>query len=223
VAEWKARGVNRLGKTHTVVPPNSGALGPGRLVLVVGPSGAGKDTLLKGARAACAYDPAVVFPRRVVTRPKSDTEDHDSIDAAGFARAASEGVYALWWEAHGHSYGVPSTIDHDIRAGRTVVCNVSRTIIEPARRRYASVTVVEITAPDQVLQSRLASRQRASDGDIARRLERSAQMEQLFSPDIVIRNVGRPDGGVRRLIRAIRTSTRIARRRREVAKIPAEA
>jgi ribose 1,5-bisphosphokinase len=214
--------VNRLGKTHTIAPPNSGALGPGRLVLVVGPSGAGKDTLLKGARAACAYDPAVVFPRRVVTRPKSEAEDHDSIDAAAFARAAGEGAYALSWQAHGHSYGIPSAIDRDILAGRTVVCNVSRTMIDTAQRRYAFVTVVEITAPEQVLQSRLASRQRGSDGDIARRLERSAQVQQLFSPDIVIRNVGRPDGGIRRLIRAIRTSTRIGRRR-ETAKVPAGA
>ena len=91
-----------------------------------------------------------------------------------------------------------------------------------ARRRYGFVTVVEITAPEQVLQSRLTSRQRGSDGDIAQRLERSAQVGQLFSPDIIIRNVGRPDGGIRRLIRAIRTSTRSARRRREPAKISAE-
>ena len=215
--------MNRLGKAHTVAPANSGALGPGRLVVVVGPSGAGKDTLLNGARAACAYDPAVVFPRRVVTRPKSDAEDHDSIDAAGFARAASDGAYALWWQAHGNSYGIPASIDHDIRAGRTVVCNVSRTVIDAARRRYALITVVEITAPEQVLLSRLTSRRRGSDGDVARRLERSAQMERLFSPDIVIRNVGRPDGGIRRLIRAIRTSTRIARRRRDTARLPAEA
>jgi len=215
--------VNRHSKTHTAVPSHPGALGPGRLVLVVGPSGAGKDTLLKGARAACAYDPAVVFPRRVVTRPMSDAEDHDSIEAAAFERAASEGAYALWWQAHGNSYGISVTIDQEIRAGRTVVCNVSRTVVEGARRRYGFVTVVEITAPEQMLQSRLTSRQRGSDGDIARRLERSAQVGPLFSPDIIIRNVGRPDGGIRRLIRAIRTSTRIARRRRDTLKLPAEA
>jgi ribose 1,5-bisphosphokinase len=177
----------------------------------VGPSGAGKDTLLNGARAACAYDPAVVFPRRVVTRPKSDTEDHDSIDATSFERAASDGAYALWWQAHGNSYGIPASIDRDIRAGRTVVCNVSRTIVDAARQRYVSVTVVAITAPEQVLHSRLASRQRSSDGAIAQRIERSAEVERLFAADIVIRNVGRPDGGIRRLVRAIRTSMRSGR------------
>jgi ribose 1,5-bisphosphokinase len=204
--------VNRLTKPHTVVPPNTGALGPGRLVLVVGPSGAGKDTLLNGARAACAYDPAVVFPRRVVTRPRSDAEDHDSIDAASFERAASDGAYALWWRAHGNSYGIPASIDRDIRAGRTVVCNVSRTIIDAARQRYGSVTVVAITAPEEVLQSRLASRQRSSDGNIAQRIERSAEVGRLFAADIIIKNVGRLDGGIRRLVRAIRTSMRIGRR-----------
>jgi ribose 1,5-bisphosphokinase len=204
--------VNRLSKPLEHVSPNPGALGPGRLVLVVGPSGAGKDTLLKGARAACAYDPAVVFARRVVTRSKSNAEDHDTLDAAAFTRAASEGAYALWWNAHGNSYGIPSSIDRDIRAGRTVVCNVSRTIVDTARQRYAFVTVVEITAPEQVLQSRLQTRQRTSDGSVAERIERSAAVARLYSPDIIIRNVGRPDGGIRRLIRAIRTKARAVRR-----------
>jgi ribose 1,5-bisphosphokinase len=72
--------------------------------------------------------------------------------------------------------------------------------------------VVEITAPEQVLQSRLASRQRVSDGNIAERIERSAEVERLYAADIVIRNIGRPDGGVRRLIRAIRTKARSVRR-----------
>ena len=204
--------MNGLSKPQTLVPSNSRGLGPGRLVLVVGPSGAGKDTLLKGARAACAYDPAVVFPRRVVTRPKSDAEDHDTMDAAAFERAATDGAFALWWHAHGNGYGIPSWIDRDIRAGRTVVCNVSRTVIDTARERYGFVTVVEITAPEQVLQSRLASRQRVSDGNIAERIERSAEVERLYAADIVIRNIGRPDGGVRRLIRAIRTKARSVRR-----------
>jgi ribose 1,5-bisphosphokinase PhnN len=52
-------------------------IGPGKLVLVVGPSGAGKDTLLSLARAACADDPTIVFVQRLVTREDSSAEDNE--------------------------------------------------------------------------------------------------------------------------------------------------
>ena len=100
---------------------SSARVGPGRLILVVGASGVGKDTLIVGARAACAAEPSVVFPRRVVTRAATAAEDHDSISEEAFRRAAAAGDFALWWEAHGLCYGIPSTITDDIRAGRRVV------------------------------------------------------------------------------------------------------
>ena len=70
-------------------------IGPGRLVLVVGPSGAGKDTLLAHARAACRDDPDIVFPRRVITRPSSAAEDHDTLSDAAFDQAVGEGAFAI--------------------------------------------------------------------------------------------------------------------------------
>ena len=57
----------------------------------------------------------------------------------------------MHWEAHGHCYALPRAIDDDIRAGRTVVANVSRTVIDAMRRAYANVVVVSITAPPDVL------------------------------------------------------------------------
>ena len=65
---------------------------------------------------------------------------------------------------------LPRAIDDDIRAGRTVVANVSRTVIEAMRRAYAEVVVVSITAPAEVLAERLAARARGSDGQIEGRL-----------------------------------------------------
>jgi len=134
-----------------------GLIGPGRLVLVVGPSGAGKDTLLKGAREACRDDASIIFPRRVITRPSSPSEDNDTVTAADFNQAAADGAFALWWDAHGNGYGIPSSIDDDIRSGRTVVCNVSRTIIRAASLRYSQAAVVLVTAPAKVLKERLAA------------------------------------------------------------------
>jgi len=179
------------------------AIGPGRLILVVGPSGAGKDTLIRGACAACASDPSVVFPRRTVTRAATESEENDTTTAEDFRHAVAAGKFALWWDAHGHSYGIPSSVDDDIRADRTVVCNVSRTIIGFARNRYASVTVVQVTAPPQVLAARLANRQRPSDGNLDARLGRLSAGQDIEA-DVVIQNVGRPEVGIRRMLNVIR-------------------
>jgi ribose 1,5-bisphosphokinase len=181
---------------------NSGPtlIGPGRLIAVVGPSGAGKDTLISLTRAACHGDQNIVFPRRVVTRPLSAHEDHDSLPDDAFDRAAADGAFALSWSAHGLRYGVPATIDGDIRAGRTVVCNVSRSIVEEIRGRYASVIVVLITAPYDVLAKRLAARGRPTDGPLNDRMSRASTHENSFRPDAVVQNVAGPDVGAQQLL-----------------------
>ncbi|MGJ4947934.1 phosphonate metabolism protein/1,5-bisphosphokinase (PRPP-forming) PhnN [Bradyrhizobium sp. HKCCYLS20291] len=184
----------------------SDRLGPGRLVLVVGPSGAGKDTLLNVARRECVGDDRIVFPRRIVTREASAFEDNLEMTASAFREALETGQFALHWEAHGHDYGVPRTINDDILAGRTVVVNVSRTAIPAARRDYAHVVVVSITAPAEVLAERLGKRHRASDGDIGERLQRSVS-DETVAADVTIVNVGDPAAHGRRLVDVIRGRT----------------
>jgi ribose 1,5-bisphosphokinase len=205
VALRAAGRVSWLLDTRKTAQRRPGAIGPGRLVLVVGPSGAGKDTLIAGVRHACRDDQAVVFPRRVITRLPSESEANDAMTAEEFAHAVASGAFALWWDAHGNRYGIPSSIDDDIGHGRTVVCNVSRAIVGPARLRYANVAVVLITAPEAVLQARLEARGRASDGSVGERIRRSAQV-QGCEADFIIRNTGRPEAGIRRLLNAIRDS-----------------
>ena len=182
---------------------DAGLIGPGRLVVVVGPSGAGKDTLITCAGVRLAGDPTVVFPLRIITRTASAAEDHRTISDRDFATAAEEGAFAFWWEAHGLKYALPAGIDDDMRAGRTVVCNVSRGIVGALRRRYVGVRVVLVTAPAEVLTTRLAGRDRASDGDIARRIARVAPPDAELSPDHVIENIGDLEHGTASLVAAI--------------------
>ncbi|CAL79028.1 putative ATP-binding component, PhnN protein [Bradyrhizobium sp. ORS 278] len=180
-------------------------LGPGRLVLVVGPSGAGKDTLINLARAACDDDDRIVFPQRVVTREASTFEDNREMSEAAFREALASGAFALHWTAHGHCYGVPRAIKDDLAAGRTVVVNVSRTVIPAARRDYADVVVVNITAPADVLAERLGKRHRPSDTDIGERLHRTVGNESVIA-DLTINNVGDPATHGLRLIEVIKGS-----------------
>jgi ribose 1,5-bisphosphokinase len=192
-----------MSETVTTAQDEAGAIGPGRLVLVVGPSGAGKDTLLRLAQAACADDPDIVFPRRVVTRESSADEDNIAVSQEEFCRVREHGDFAVHWEAHGHSYALPLDINDDIRAGRAVVANVSRTVIAALRRAYVNVVVVAITAPPDVLAQRLAARARHSDGNIAGRLSRSVD-DASARTDVTILNAGSADYHGRQLARVIR-------------------
>jgi len=189
-----------MSEALTIPETNSAAIGPGKLVLVVGPSGAGKDTLLGLARTACADDPAIVFARRVVTREASSAEDNEQISLEAFREARLRGAFAIDWEAHGHAYGLPRSIEDEIRAGRTVVANVSRTVISTLRQAYASVVVVLVTAPADVLAERLAMRKRGSDGNIVQRLARTVEDAE---PDATIVNVSSAEYHARQLLRMI--------------------
>jgi ribose 1,5-bisphosphokinase len=201
VARRPAGGMSFIATALRLLTSRAPLIGPGRLVLVVGPSGAGKDTLIARASAACRDDRTVVFPRRVVTRPASALEDNEFMPPAAFEQAARRGAFAFWWSAHGHLYGIPLAVDFDIEAGRTVVCNVSRAIVVTVRRRYANVVTVLITAPRQELRRRLAARERASDGRVADRMSRGEIAD--VRPDVVIHNAGEPEAGARRLLDAV--------------------
>ncbi len=192
-----------MSETATMAHDEASGIGPGRLVLVVGPSGAGKDTLLRLAQAACVDDRDIVFPRRVVTRESSEAEDNIAMSQDEFRRAREHGDFAVHWEAHGHSYALPLEINDDILAGRAVVANVSRTVIGALRQAYANVVVVAIIAPPDVLAQRLAARARHSDGNIADRLARSVD-DASANADVTILNAGSADYHSRQLVRVIR-------------------
>jgi ribose 1,5-bisphosphokinase len=166
------------------------------LVLVVGPSGAGKDTLIRLARAGLAGQPRYVFPRRLVTRPPTVDEDNESIDEAAFALGEAEGRFCLSWRAHGLGYGLPAEAGRMADGDKVVVCNVSRAVVGAARGRFACVRVVAVTAPPEVLARRLAARGRPDDGDLAARLARRGEVE----PDLTIENAASREAAAEQLI-----------------------
>ena len=182
-------------------------IGPGALVVVVGPSGAGKDTLIGLAHTLCADDPRILFPLRIVTRQPSAAEHHDSIAPVAFDDAIGQGAFAFWWEAHGLKYALPATIDAQITRGHTVVCNVSRGILSALRQRYAHVTVVLVTAPQEVLAARLGARGREGGGAVSERMARAAPYIKELAPDVVIENIGDPHDGAQHLAAVLRLAT----------------
>ncbi len=148
---------------------------PGALVAVVGPSGAGKDTLMSAAARHPALDGRVRFARRIVTRRAvAAAEDHDSLDEAGFARAEAAGAFALAWVAHGLRYALPRSAALEVADGSTVVANLSRRALGDAASAFGRLRVVEVTARPEILLARLVARGREGEVAIRARLERQA-------------------------------------------------
>ena len=158
--------------------------GRGTLILVVGPSGAGKDTMIAGARAALSGDNRFVFPRRAITRPQVvGAEDSETMAPGAFAAAIAAGAFAFVWRAHGLSYGIPIAIKTALSQGRHVVVNVSRSVVPEARQRYQHVRIVEAWAPPEVLERRLDARGRENSEEIAERLARTSSVT-VEGPDV---------------------------------------
>lgn len=172
----------------------------GKLVAIVGPSGAGKDTLIDAARLRFADHSGLIFPRRIITREANSAEDHDTLSEERFTQLEAEGAFSLSWRAHGLSYALPMAVRLATETGRHAVCNLSRSSLPEARQRFAGLSVVLVTAPAEIIAQRLAARGRESAEMIRARLARKIDREDTLAPDLIIRNDGPVEAAIDRLI-----------------------
>jgi len=126
------------------------------------------------------------------------------LTAAMKQAGAAAGDYLLCWEAHGLGYGLPAVLAAELAAGRTVVANVSRTVLDEARSRFPGVRIVSVTAEPEAVAGRLARRSREDVEAVARRLAR-ADIHAVAGEDVVVLpNNGDPREGVTALVAAIK-------------------
>lgn len=174
----------------------------GRLVAVVGPSGSGKDTLIAAVRARLAGRGGILFARRTVTRADGGPEDHATLTPDAFAEAEAAGAFALSWRAHGLAYGLPAVAATAVAAGRIVVANLSRGVLDEAERRFGALTVVLVVVAPEILAARLAARGRETPVEVAARLARPAPVLRPTPgrPVMQLDNSGRVEEGAARLL-----------------------
>lgn len=163
----------------------------GAFIAVVGPSGAGKDSVMDYARAVLEKDPYIEFIRRIVTRPaQAGSEEHDTMSVEEFEQAQKEGAFSLIWRAHGLLYGLPADIDAKISAGKIIIANVSRRVLAQIEDKYEISAFINITAQPEILAKRLAMRGRETEEDIAKRLSREVPISAAKATLIEIDNSG---------------------------------
>jgi len=161
------------------------------LVYVMGPSGAGKDSVLGRARALLHADAPIIFAHRYITRrADSGGENHIALSPAEFALRRTHGLFAFHWQAHGNSYGIGREIHAWRKAGLTVIVSGSRAHFQKAGDIDDETYPVVITAPAERLAERLAARGREDSEAATERLGRSNAYEIMDPRLMTIVNDG---------------------------------
>lgn len=146
---------------------------PGRLIYLMGPSGAGKDSLIGAAREILSARGCRIA-RRVITRSSTRGEEGaQCVSATRFAQLERAGAFAMSWRAHGMAYGIPTQIDDWLAAGWYVLVNGSRSYWPEALRRYPRAQGVLLSVDREELRRRLLARGRETPAEIEVRLARN--------------------------------------------------
>jgi ribose 1,5-bisphosphokinase len=145
-----------------------------RLIYVMGPSGAGKDSLLEWLRHRLAPAAPVCFARRTIDRPVQPLgEQHESVDAASFEGLLQADAFAMHWLANGRLYGVRHGELEPLRRAQWLFVNGSRAHLAQALRQFKGMSVLHITASADILRARLLARQREAPALVEARIRRA--------------------------------------------------
>jgi ribose 1,5-bisphosphokinase len=180
--------------------------GSGRLFYIMGASGAGKDTLLRGCReGSCDAMRPLVAHRYITRTPDGGTESHVWLSDTEFEQRVTLGAFAMHWSANGFRYGIGREIDQWLARGGQVLVNGSRGYLDEARSQYGDTLIpVLIRVEPARLRQRLVQRGRESADQIDARICRARELEQQLPPDcLVVENNGKVEDAVSHLLATI--------------------
>jgi guanylate kinase len=156
----------------------------GKLIVISGPSGAGKGTLIAGVlKASDRFAVAV----SATTRPRRPGEEHGReylfLDDAEFQERVDRGDFVEHVSFAGGRYGtLYSEVERLLEAGKVVILELEIEGAFAIRRRIPDAVLVFIDPPDfATLERRLRDRDTDSAGEIETRLE--IAREQLQTRD----------------------------------------
>lgn len=160
-----------------------------RMYYLVGPSGVGKDTLLRHLKMTEYSTHQPMVAHRYITRPvRANDENHVELSEFDFQRRLEAGLFLFNWESHGYQYAIGREAKKWVKEGNNVIVNGSRKFLSTAREIYGKIIPIWITVSEDILRERLIQRGRETEEQIEERVLRNRELEQLKTNDCVYIN-----------------------------------
>lgn len=164
----------------------------GRLIVVSGPSGVGKTSVVQGLAERLPFWFSVSMTTRDPRPGEVDGVDYVFVSEDDFERAVASGELVEWAEYGGHLYGTPAVpLEEARRSGRDVLLDIELVGSRNIKERYPDALMIFVAPPSTAeLERRLRLRGDTSEEDIAARLAVAAEQIEA-APDVfdhVIRN-----------------------------------
>jgi ribose 1,5-bisphosphokinase len=167
----------------------------GRLYYVMGPSGAGKDSVMGWVRDS-GPSRGVLCAHRYITRPAQAGDENDvALSVSEFELRERRGLFALTWQAYGLRYGFGKEIEHWLRQGVDVLVNGSRAAFPLARERFSDMVPVVITASRDAIVRRLMARGGETAEQIEQRLARNDSYAVPETTLTIVNEASLPEAG----------------------------
>ncbi len=163
----------------------------GQLILLTGPSGVGKGTLLQALRRRYPDLPVSVSTTTRAPRPgEVEGEDYYFVSRQQFQGLIEQGALLEWAEFAGNYYGTPKApVLEKLAAGQRVILEIELQGARQVRQTFPEALQVFVLPPSLAeLEHRIRQRGQDSEAAIARRLSR-ARVEIEAAPEFDIQIV----------------------------------
>jgi guanylate kinase len=185
----------------------------GQLIILSGPSGAGKGTV---CQAATAHNPNLKISISATTRAPRGAErdgvEYFFLDKADFEKKIEENAFLEYAKVHDHYYGTPKAhVLQMLDEGTDVILEIDVQGAAQIKEKLGFGVLIFIAPPSiQVLKERLVNRKTDSDAQIQLRMKNAlTELQQAEHYDYVIVNdtVDQAVADLEAIIRAERCRT----------------